>query len=135
MRVAVIVSGKLDVDISRYIPSDAMEVITTGGKEGQAVNKWADENYMPKLIIKSDKRMPLSPRKSAEVLVQISENVVAVWDGTRDFVSLCIDRANAEGKPLNVIKRSVVVKRRSELLKKCRNFLVIKQYARPVVHE
>ena len=55
MKIVVIGSRVLNVDISKYIPALTTE-ITSGGAKGidTLAEKYADENNIPKLIIKPE---------------------------------------------------------------------------------
>ena len=54
MRIAIVGSRDLNVDISKYVPNGATKIISGGAKGIDALTeKYAHENNIPKLIIKS----------------------------------------------------------------------------------
>ena len=55
MKVAIIGSRNLTVDISKYIPDGTTEIISGGAKGIDTLaEKYADEHNIPKLIIKPE---------------------------------------------------------------------------------
>ena len=105
MKVAVIGSRGLDVDISKYIP-DGTTAIISGGARGidTLAERWADEKGMPKLILRPDyeeygRNAPLVRNKA---IVDAADMVVAVWDGKSRGT------AHAVGYTRRVGKRCVV---------------------------
>lgn len=103
MRVSIIGPKGLWVEITEYIPQNLTELVCSGEEGiGFLAECWADENNIPKLIIKSDKWFRYSPEKLAITLVDAAEMVVAIWDGTAKDIKLSIDYARKLGKPLEV---------------------------------
>lgn len=103
MRVSIIGPLGLWADISKYVPSGLTELICSGEDGiGFLAEKWADDNYIPKLIIKSDRSFNYPPDRLALVMVDAAEMVVAVWDGMSEYVKLSIDYARKIGKSLKV---------------------------------
>ncbi len=105
MRVLVIGSRSLKVDISKYIPPEATEIIS-GGAHGidSLAERWADERYIPKLIIRPDyeKYGKSAPLRRNKVMIEIADYVVAVWDGQSTGTKSSIDYAKKIGKPIEV---------------------------------
>lgn len=102
MRVSIIGPKGLCAEITKYIPQNLTELICSGEEGiGLLAESWADENNIPKLIIKSD-GFGCSSEKLAKILVDAAEMVVAVWDGTAEDIKLSINYAIKIGKPLKV---------------------------------
>lgn len=105
MRVAIIGSRRLCVDISAYIPEGMTELVS-GGAAGidTIAEAYADEHGMAKLILKPEyekygKRAPLERNK---VIVDAADMVVAIWDGRSRGTKFTIDYAKRTGKPVDV---------------------------------
>ncbi len=103
MRVSIIGPKGLWADISEFIPTGLTELICSGEDGiGLLAERWADENNIPKLVIKSDEQFRYAPEKLVMTLVDAAEIVVAIWDGKAVNVKLSIDYARKIHKPLKV---------------------------------
>lgn len=104
MRVAVIGSRKLDLeDISAYLPPE-ITVLISGGARGvdTAAEKYADARNLPKLILRPDyekygKRAPLMRNM---LIVQLSDLVIAIWDGKSRGTKYAIEYAKKMDIPV-----------------------------------
>jgi len=107
MKVAVIGSRCLEVDISSYIPIEAVEIIS-GGAEGidAIAERYADEHKLSKHIIRP--RYDLHKRGAPIVrnkrIVVEADLVLAFWDGVSKGTKSVIDYAEKVGKPVQVIQ-------------------------------
>lgn len=105
MRVAVIGSRNINVDISKYIPPEMTELIS-GGAVGvdTLAERYADGHMIPKLIIRPDyaRYGRYAPLKRNEMIVEASDLIVAVWDGKSRGTRYTMDYANRLGKRLVV---------------------------------
>ena len=101
MRVAVIGSRGLNVDISQYIP-DGTSAIISGGARGidTLAERWADAHGVPKLIIRPDYARYGNgvPLRRNELIVDAADMVVAVWDGTSRGTAYTVGYARKVGK-------------------------------------
>ena len=83
MKIAVIGSRNLRVDISKYIPAGTTEIIS-GGARGidTLAEKYADENNIPKLIFKPEyeKYGKSAPLRRNKTIVEKSDIVVAICE-------------------------------------------------------
>ena len=105
MRVAVVGSRSLNVDISKYIPDGTTEIISGGAKGIDTLaEKYADEHNIPKLIIKPEyeKYGIAAPLKRNEIIVDISDMVIAIWDGQSRGTKFVIDNCKQRGVPVTV---------------------------------
>lgn len=105
MKVAVIGSRGLNVDIAKYIPKNA-DAILSGGAKGidSLAEAYADKHRISKLIIRPDyarygKRAPLIRNKS---IVNKSDVVIAVWDGISRGTKFTVDYSKSIRKPTYV---------------------------------
>ena len=84
MRVAIIGSRNLNIDINDYIPADITELVS-GGARGidMLAEAYADLMNLPKTIIKPDynKYGKSKPLKRNEVIVTFSDYIIVIWDG------------------------------------------------------
>lgn len=103
MRVAIVGSRDLSVDIEKYIPENTTEIVS-GGARGidMLAERWTDQHNIPKLILKPDydKYGRSAPIRRNEIIVQISDLVVAVWDGKSRGTKFTIDYAKKCGIPV-----------------------------------
>jgi hypothetical protein len=105
MRVAVIGSRNLSINITNYIPGGVTEIISGGAKGIDSLAEaYADTMSIPKVIIKPDykKYGRAAPLKRNEVIVDRSDLVIAIWDGKSRGTKFVIDYANRMGKPIEV---------------------------------
>lgn len=102
MRVAVVGSRNLCVDISAYMPEDVTEIVSGGARGIDTVaGRWADQRNIPKVIFKPDyERYGRSaPIKRNKLIVEAVELVIAIWDG-KSRGTLC-QAAGETGKNLS----------------------------------
>ena len=97
MKVAIIGSRSLSIDISKYIPAGTTEIISGGAKGIDALaEKYADENNIPKLIINPEyeKYGKVAPLKRNKTIVENADMVIAIWECVKlrptDVVSLLL---------------------------------------------
>lgn len=105
MRVAIIGSRKLNVDIDKYIPKDINLLISGGAKGVDALAEmYAEKNGIEKLIILPDyKRFGKSaPLKQNEQIVSNADIVIALWDGISRGTKFTIDYALKQNKKVIV---------------------------------
>jgi hypothetical protein len=105
MRVAIIGSRDLRVDIAPYIPANMTELVS-GGARGidRLAEAYADAHGIPKRIIRPDygrygRGAPL--RRNREI-VDCADCVIALWDGVSRGTQYTIDYARRSGKPVRV---------------------------------
>ena len=107
MKVAVIGSRSLMIDIEKYIPEGTTEIIT-GGTRGinKRVERWADKNRIPKLIFKQDYRRNGSAAGilASEAIVECADFVVCIWDGESEGTAHAISYARQLGKPIRAVR-------------------------------
>lgn len=106
MRVAIVGSRDLSVDIEKYIPENTTEIVS-GGARGidTLAERWADQHNIPKLILKPDydKYGRSAPIRRNEIIVSAADLVVAVWDGKSRGTKSTIDYAKKCGIPVQVL--------------------------------
>lgn len=105
MKVAVIGSRGLQVDISAYIPAEATEIITGGarGIDTQA-ERYAKEHGLKCTVFRPayDILGPRAPLARNELIVNAADLVVAIWDGKSRGTRHAISRAMNQNKPLQI---------------------------------
>lgn len=106
MKLAVIGSRGLSMDISPYIPDDCTEIIS-GGAVGidTAAEYYADCHRISKHIIRPqyDKYGNKAPLIRNKLIVDIADEVLAIWDGRSRGTKYTIDYANQCQKPVTII--------------------------------
>lgn len=105
LKIAVIGSRNLVVNIERYIPSEITELISGGGKGIDSLaEQFADQNCIPKRILKPeyDKYGRKAPLIRDRQIVDCADLVVAVWDGFSSGTWYTINYARRIGKPVKV---------------------------------
>lgn len=106
MKVLVIGSRDIqDFNLSAYIPSQTTHIIS-GGARGidRLAESYADEHHLSKIIIRPmyalyGRRAPL---KRNEQMVEMADNVIAIWDGVSKGTKYTIDYARKMGKAVTV---------------------------------
>ncbi len=105
MKVAVIGSRGLHVDVSAYIPPETTEIITGGAKgiDTQA-ERYANEHGLKLTVFRPayeilGSRAPLARN---EQIVSAADLVVAIWDGRSRGTRHAITRAMQQNKPLQI---------------------------------
>lgn len=105
MKLAIIGSRNLDIDISEYIP-DGVTLVISGGARGidEKAEAYADSMNIPKLIIKPEyaRYGRAAPIKRNELIVDQADRIVALWDNASKGTKHVIDYANKVGKPIEV---------------------------------
>ena len=88
-----------------YIPNETTEIISGGAKGIDTLaEKYADENNIPKLIIKPEyaKYGKSAPLRRNKTIVENSDILVAIWDGSSNGTKFAIDYAKKIGKTLEL---------------------------------
>ena len=105
MRVAVIGSRGLLVNVAEYIPEETTQLIS-GGALGidTLAERWADAHNIPKLIIRPDygEYGRAAPIRRNETIVEMADMVIAIWDGRSRGTKFTIEYAQRIGKPVRV---------------------------------
>jgi len=107
MKVAVIGSRKLKIDLSFYIPKNATEIIT-GGAYGidKIAEVYADTHQIKKTVLKPEYELygKGAPLKRNDLIIEYADYIIAIWDGRSRGTKYVIDHSVAQGKPVKVIK-------------------------------
>ena len=106
MRVAIVGSRNLMVDIAKYIPANTTEIVSGGARGVDTLaERWADQNNIPKVIFKPDYKRHgrASPIKRNVLIVEAADLVVAIWDGESRGTKFTIDYAKQVGKPVQIV--------------------------------
>lgn len=94
-----------NIDIKKYIKNDA-DMIITGGAVGidKLVEDYARENTIKGVIIKPqyEKYGKWAPLARNKIIVEMSDCLVAIWDGKSKGTKFTIDYAKKLGKPVNL---------------------------------
>jgi len=105
MKMAIIGSRTLNIDISDYLPCGATELVSGGAKGIDTMAEaYADSMNIPKIIIKPDyhKYGRAAPIKRNETIVAFSDIIIAIWDGKSRGTKYVIEYAKKLGKPIKV---------------------------------
>lgn len=105
MKVAIIGSRNLSVDIGLYIPENT-EVIISGGAKGidSLAEEYADTHNIKKMIFRPNynKFGRNAPLIRDRVIVNNADLVIAIWDGKSGGTKYTIDYAKKLGKKIKV---------------------------------
>ena len=105
MRIAIIGSRNLNVDISTFIPLETTEIISGGAKGiDTLVERYADKHNIPKQIIKPEyeKYGKAAPLRRNEAIVNEANMIIAIWDGKSNGTKFTINYAKKIGKTVEV---------------------------------
>ncbi|MFA6731032.1 MAG: SLOG family protein [Eubacteriales bacterium] len=107
MKVAVIGSRGLNIEISGYMPKGTTEIIT-GGAEGidTLAERYADEKRISKHVIRPDylKHGRAAPLVRNQRIVNLADIIVAFWDGESGGTAFTVKYARQVRKPLKIYK-------------------------------
>jgi len=105
MKVAIIGSRNLSIDIEAFLPQ-GVTLIVSGGAKGidTLAEEYADKHNIPKLIFLPDykkysKKAPLIRNK---LIVDNADIVIVFWDGESRGTKFTIDYAKRQGKKVIV---------------------------------
>ncbi len=108
MKLLIVGSRNIqNFDLSKYVP-DGTELIISGGAVGMdtVAEMYANEHKIPKCVIRPDyeKYGRSAPLKRNDVMVDMADAVIAVWDGVSRGTKYTINRAKEKNKPLTIIR-------------------------------
>lgn len=93
-------------DLSEYITFD-VDLIICGGANGvdRIAEQYADDNRISKLVLKPQYKIygKAAPIKRNELMVDIADKVLVVWDGDSRGSEYTIHYAMKKGKDITVI--------------------------------
>lgn len=105
----IMVAGSRSIkefDLSEYIPKDA-ELIISGGASGvdSIAEKYADKHRISKLIMypKYEIYGRAAPLKQNEIMVDIADEVLIIWDGKSRGTKYTADYAAKVNKKVTII--------------------------------
>jgi uncharacterized phage-like protein YoqJ len=106
----VLVAGSRGItsfDLEQYIPSET-ELVITGGAKGvdQLAEQYADTHRISKFIMRPqyDLYGRAAPLKRNEVMVDMADLVIVVWDGVSKGTKHTIEYAKKKQKNLILIQ-------------------------------
>ena len=107
MKVLIVGSRSiLNFDLEEHIPQDT-DLIISGGAHGidELAERYADQHKISKLILypQYNKYGKAAPIKRNEVMVELCDMVLVIWDGISKGTMYTINYANQKNKPLTVI--------------------------------
>ena len=108
MKICVIGSRSItSFDLTPYVPKEA-ELIITGGAKGvdALAEEYADKNGLSKLVIRPNYRLygRAAPLKRNEIMIDLADMVLAVWNGASRGSEYSIRYAEKTGERILVIQ-------------------------------
>ncbi len=107
MKVAIIGSRSININIEKYIPKNATTIISGGAKGvDRLAETYADENNINKIIFKPEysKYGKQAPLLRNRLIVQNADIIIAIWDGKSSGTQFTIEYAKKIGKIIKVFK-------------------------------
>ena len=101
MKVAIIGSRDLDVDIEKYIPENTTMIISGGAKGIDSLaENYANEHNIPTIIFEPDysKYGRKAPLVRNQLIAKEADIIVAIWDGKSKGTAYTINYAQKIGK-------------------------------------
>ena len=107
MKILVVGSRSIkEFDLSDYIPSET-ELIISGGASGidSIAEEYADKHRISKLILypKYEVYGKAAPLKRNEIMVDIADEVLIIWDGKSRGTKYTADYAAKKNKKVRLI--------------------------------
>ena len=107
MKLLIVGSRSIaDFDLSEHVPPD-VELIISGGAAGadSIAERYADKNKISKLILRPqyENYGRVAPIKRNDVMVDIADAVLVLWDGKSKGTKHTIDYAKKKNKPISII--------------------------------
>ncbi len=106
----ILIAGSRSIkefNLSEHIP-EKTELIISGGASGidAIAEKYADQNRISKLILRPryDLFGKAAPLKRNEIMVDIADEVLIIWDGKSKGTKYTAEYAEKKGKPVTIIK-------------------------------
>ena len=108
MKILIVGSrGIKDFDLEGCVPPRA-ELIISGGANGvdTLAEKYADKHKLSKLILRPqyDKYGRAAPLKRNEIMVDIADEVLVIWDGVSRGTRYTAEYAKKMGKSVSIIE-------------------------------
>lgn len=100
-----------NIDISPYVPKETTDIIACKGQwMCRAAEEYADRLGLPRLIVKlcSGRRGTVMPQTRMEMLVEISDCILAFWDGKSKIVGHSVNYAKKLGKPVKMVEMKLL---------------------------
>ena len=105
----LLISGSRSIktfDISEHITFD-VDLIICGGADGvdRIAEQYADDNRISKLVLKPQYKLygKAAPIKRNELMVDIADKILVVWDGASKGSEFTVRYAIKKGKDVTVI--------------------------------
>ena len=105
----ILIAGSRSIqqfDLSPYIPKET-ELIISGGANGvdRIAEEYADQHKISKLILypRYDLYGRVAPLKRNEMMVDMADEVIVIWDGTSRGSAYTISNAQSKGKKLTIV--------------------------------
>ena len=106
MKIAIIGSRTLSVDISPYIPVQCATIVS-GGANGidRCAARYAKDNGLElvEFLPEYDLYGKLAPLQRNNTIIDYADSVIAFWDGRSRGTRYVIDRCNKLNKPLKIV--------------------------------
>lgn len=107
MKVLIVGSRSIrSYDISELIPPQT-ELIISGGAEGadSIAEEYADKHKISKLILRPryDKYGKAAPLKRNELMVELADEVIALWDGISRGTKYTVEYAKKKNKTVKIV--------------------------------
>ncbi len=107
MRTLIAGSRNIDTfDLSPYVPKDTTLIISGGAKGIDTLaEKYADEHKISKLILLPQYNLygKTAPLKRNEIMVNIADTVIVVWDGQSRGTKYTLQYATKKNKNVVLI--------------------------------
>ncbi len=95
-----------EFDLSEYVPND-VDLIICGGAKGvdTVAEKFADNHRISKLVLRPNYALygKAAPLKRNEVMIELADSVLVIWDGKSKGTKYTIDYAQKKEKNVTVV--------------------------------
>lgn len=105
MKIGIIGSRTLNVNIEKYVPKNTTRIVSGGAKGIDSLAEdYAKKHDIPLSIFRPEynKYGRFAPLIRNKLIVAESDLIIAIWDGTSKGTKFTIDFAKKYGIPVNI---------------------------------
>ncbi len=107
MKIAIIGSRGLQIDLDRYLTADLVSEVITGGAQGvdNCAIQWAKKHAIPLTVLRPDYNSfgRSAPLLRDKTIIDRCGSVYAFWDGVSRGTAFSLNYAAQQHKSINIV--------------------------------